>query len=143
MKRVLVVIAAFAFALGTVSICLAAAELHGTIAKIEGNKITVRDDKGKEMTIEGNATGLKIGDKVTVGNGKVLKEWGASNPKPRGDRAVKKGDTWLNPQPEPPMDPRVNAPGSAVQQGTPEAPKPPPSKTPGALTGGATGGVTK
>lgn len=55
----------------------------GTIIKIIGTKITVRDDKGKERIIESNRPGLKIGDKVKV--------------------TTRNGLTWLNPQPEPPV----------------------------------------
>lgn len=55
----------------------------GTIIKIEGNKITVRDDKGMDKLVTGNFFGLKIGDKVKV--------------------TTRDGRTWLNPQPEPPM----------------------------------------
>ncbi len=45
----------------------------GTITKIDGNKITVMDDAGKVRTIESNVKGLKVGDKITVNNGKVSK----------------------------------------------------------------------
>jgi hypothetical protein len=55
----------------------------GTIVKIEGSKITVKNDKGIEKIVTSNITGLKIGGKVKV--------------------ATKNGLTWLNPQPEPPM----------------------------------------
>lgn len=54
----------------------------GTIVKIEGSKITVRNDKGIEKIITGNIYGLKIGSKVMV--------------------TTRDGRTWLNPQPEPP-----------------------------------------
>jgi len=52
---------------------IAAYEYIGTITKIAGNKITVMDDTGKVRTIESNVKGLKVGDKVTVNNGKVAK----------------------------------------------------------------------
>lgn len=55
----------------------------GTIVKIEGNKITVKNDKGIDKIVTGNFTGLKIGGKVKV--------------------TTRDGLTWLNPQPEPPM----------------------------------------
>lgn len=45
----------------------------GTITKIDGTKITVMDDTGKVRTIESNEKGLKVGDKVAVNNGKVIK----------------------------------------------------------------------
>jgi len=53
----------------------------GTIIRIEGNKITVKNEKGVEKVITSNITGLKIGSKVQV--------------------TTKNGLTWLNPQPEP------------------------------------------
>jgi len=55
----------------------------GTIIKIEGNKITVKNEKGVEKIVTSNITGLKIGSKVKV--------------------TTKNGLTWLNPQPEPPL----------------------------------------
>ena len=55
----------------------------GTIVKIEGNKITVKNDRGIDKIVTGNFTGLKIGGKVKV--------------------TTRDGLTWLNPQPEPPM----------------------------------------
>ncbi|HON59960.1 MAG TPA: hypothetical protein P5040_05365 [Smithella sp.] len=55
----------------------------GTIVKIEGNRITVRNDKGIEKIVTGKFTGLKVGSRVRV--------------------TTKNGLTWLNPQPEPPL----------------------------------------
>lgn len=54
----------------------------GTIIKIEGNKITVRNNSGLERIVTGDSAGLKIGNKVKV--------------------STRDGRTWLNPQPEPP-----------------------------------------
>jgi hypothetical protein len=54
----------------------------GTIIKIEGTKITVKNSNGVEKIITGNFQGLKIGGKVKV--------------------TTQNGRTWLNPQPEPP-----------------------------------------
>lgn len=55
----------------------------GTIVKIEGNKITVRNETGAEKIITGNFPGLKPGSRVKV--------------------TTRDGRTWLNPQPEPPV----------------------------------------
>jgi hypothetical protein len=55
----------------------------GTIIKIEGNHITVRNERGVDSTITGSFVGLKIGSKVKV--------------------TTRDGRTWLNPQPEPPL----------------------------------------
>lgn len=54
----------------------------GTITKIEGTKITVKNSNGVEKIVTGNFQGLKIGAKVKV--------------------TTRDGRTWLNPQPEPP-----------------------------------------
>lgn len=54
----------------------------GTITKIEGTKITVKNANGVEKIVTGNFQGLKIGGKVKV--------------------TTRDGRTWLNPQPEPP-----------------------------------------
>ena len=63
----------------------------GTITKINGANITVRNDNGVEKIVISNMTGLKIGDKITVTGGKIIKAGGMIiNPD-------------LNPQPEPPM----------------------------------------
>lgn len=78
----------------------------GTIIKIEGNKITVRNDNGIEKIVTGAAAGLKIGSKVKV--------------------TTRKGLTWLNPQPEPPS-PKYNP---AAGGSTPEAPGRPPKTAP-------------
>ena len=78
----------------------------GTIIKIEGNKITVRDDRGIEKIVTGAIAGLKIGSKVKV--------------------TTKNGLTWLNPQPEPPA-PKYNP---AAGTSTPEAPGRPPKSSP-------------
>lgn len=78
----------------------------GTIIKIEGNKITVRNETGMEKIITGNFTGLKIGGKVNV--------------------TTRDGRTWLNPQPEPPA-PKYNP---AAGGSTPEAPGRPPKTSP-------------
>jgi hypothetical protein len=79
----------------------------GTIVKIDGKKITVRDGKGMERIVTGTIVGLKIGDKVKV--------------------TTRDGLTWLNPQPEPPS-PQVK--GQIKATSTPEAPGRPPKTSP-------------
>lgn len=82
-----------------------------TVTRIAGNRITVRDSKGNERTIEGTSKGLKVGDRVRLMS--------------RGGR------TWLDPQPEPPSPREIkpaNQKPSALNkklQVTPEAPPPP------------------
>jgi hypothetical protein len=58
----------------------------GTIIKIEGAKFTVRDEKGIEKIAAGGISGLKVGDKVTV----------------KGGNIIKINRKLINPQPEPP-----------------------------------------
>ena len=57
-----------------------------TIIKIDGAKFTVRDDKGSEKIVAGSIFGLKVGDKVTV----------------KGGNIIKINRKLINPQPEPP-----------------------------------------
>jgi len=73
-KRILVLLIAVMFTLGVVSLGFAA-DVKGTVAKIDGKKVTVKDNKGKETTVEvKSAAGVKVGDKVTVKDGKVTKD---------------------------------------------------------------------
>ena len=58
----------------------------GTIIKIDGIKFTVRDDKGSEKIVTGGISSLKVGDKVTV----------------KGGNIIKINRKLINPQPEPP-----------------------------------------
>ena len=102
MKKTLVLIVAAAFIFSVTSFCLAAYEFYrGTITKISGDKITIQDDKGKLRIINKSsacggcsATDLKVGDKVSVENGKIIKGSGGTSLSPN-----------LNPQPDPPMRP--------------------------------------
>jgi outer membrane lipoprotein SlyB len=51
---------------------LAFADVKGTVTKIEGMKISVKDDKGKETTEEVKDTaGAKVGDQVEIKAGAV------------------------------------------------------------------------
>jgi hypothetical protein len=80
MKKVLVLLVALVFALGVVGLSFAA-DVKGTVAKIDGKKITVKDEKGKEHTVEVKDTaGAKVGDKVEIKDGKVMKEAAAAAP---------------------------------------------------------------
>jgi hypothetical protein len=93
MKKILALIVAAAFIFSVTSFSLAAYEFYrGTITKISGDKVTVKDDKGKFRTIIiGGATDLKVGDKVSVENGKIIKGSGGTSLSPNP-----------NPQPKPP-----------------------------------------
>lgn len=77
MKKILVLLVALVFTLGVVGLSFAA-DVKGTVTKVEGKKITVKDDKGKETTVEvKNAAGVKAGDKVEIKGGVVTKEGAA------------------------------------------------------------------
>jgi flagellar hook assembly protein FlgD len=73
MKKYLVMIVVIIFTL-TIAGLGFAADMMGSITKIDGSKITVKGADGKETTIEGDAKGMKVGDKVTVKDGKVMKK---------------------------------------------------------------------
>lgn len=73
MKKYLVMIVVIIFTL-TIAGLGFAADMKGSITKIDGSKITVKGADGKETTIEGDAKGMKVGDKVTVKDGKVMKK---------------------------------------------------------------------
>ena len=72
MKKIMTVLVVVVFALSVAGLSLAA-DMKGTITKVEGGKITVKTADGKETTGTGDA-GLKVGDKVTVKDGKVMKK---------------------------------------------------------------------
>lgn len=74
-KRILVLLIAVMFTLGVVSLGFAAdVDVKGTVTKIDGKKITVKDDKGKGTTVEVKDTGgAKVGDKVVIKGGVVKK----------------------------------------------------------------------
>ena len=73
MKKYLVMIVVIIFTL-TIAGLGFAADMKGSITKIDGSKITVKGADGKETTVEGDAKGMKVGDKVTVKDGKVVKK---------------------------------------------------------------------
>ena len=113
MKKILVLLSVAVFVVGLAGLAFAE-----TVTKIVGNNVTVRDDMGREKTIESHLKGLKVGDKVKL--------------------TAKDGLTWLNPQPEPPKPPDptklekikpVDLKNSVLQKkgiSTPEQPTPPP-----------------
>ncbi len=75
MKRALALIVMFTFVLGLAAVAISSAEVKGTITKIEGNKLTIKQADGKEVTVEvKDAKGLKVGDNVEVKDGVAKKE---------------------------------------------------------------------
>ncbi len=71
MKRLVALFVILMFVIGVVGLSFAA-DVKGTVTKIDGKKITVKDDKGKETTVEVKDTGgAKVGDTVEIKDGKV------------------------------------------------------------------------
>lgn len=60
MKKVLAIAVMLTFVFGFVFSAYAA-NVSGTITKIDGSKVTVKQADGKETTVE-----LKVGDKITI-----------------------------------------------------------------------------
>ena len=77
-KRLVVLLMIAVFTLGVVGLTFSAQEIKGTVSKIEGDKLTILDDKGKQTTISVGdpmiLKDLKVGDRVLVKDGKVTKE---------------------------------------------------------------------
>jgi hypothetical protein len=56
----------FVFTLAKFSFAANDFEIKGTVTKINGNRITIKDDQGKEVSILGNPNGIRTGDKILV-----------------------------------------------------------------------------
>lgn len=70
MKRFLALCITVLFVISVAGLALA--DGTGTVTKIDGKKITIKDDKGKETTAEvKDAAGAKVGDKVEIKAGAV------------------------------------------------------------------------
>jgi hypothetical protein len=73
-RAIIALLVVFVFTVGMAGLSFAA-EVKGTVTKIEGNKITVRDAAGKETTVEVKSTAdIKVGYRVTVKGGEVTIE---------------------------------------------------------------------
>ncbi|MDP2972957.1 MAG: hypothetical protein Q8P64_27665, partial [Deltaproteobacteria bacterium] len=76
--KLIVLLMVAAFTLGVVGLSFSAQEIKGTVSKIEGDKLTILDDKGKQTTSRVGdpmiLKDLKVGDRVLVKDGKVTKE---------------------------------------------------------------------
>ena len=88
-RKLIVFFAVVMFPLGLLSLTFAAGmdELKGTVTKIEGGIVSIKDSVGEKMIKPENPEALKdlkIGDEVSVKDGKLIKEGGAgpSNPSP-------------------------------------------------------------
>ncbi len=77
-RRLVVLLMVVAFTLGVASLSFSAEEIKGTVSKIEGNKLTIQDDMGKQITVSVQdpkaLEDLKVGDRVSIKDGKVTKE---------------------------------------------------------------------
>lgn len=56
----------FVFILVDFSFAADVFQIKGTVTQINGDQITIKDNQGKEVSIVGNASGIKIGDKILV-----------------------------------------------------------------------------
>jgi len=77
MKSIITLLVAMVFTLGMVSLTFAAdvKEAKGTVTKVAGTTLTIKDATGKEETVKvSNAKDVKVGDMVTVKDGKATKE---------------------------------------------------------------------
>ncbi|OPY68863.1 MAG: hypothetical protein A4E57_01549 [Syntrophorhabdaceae bacterium PtaU1.Bin034] len=76
-RRLIVLVMVAAFTFGVAGMGFSAQEVKGTVAKIEGNKVTVLDNAGKQttVTVQDPMTlqGLKVGDNVSLSNGQIGK----------------------------------------------------------------------
>lgn len=89
-KSIVALMIAIIFTLGIATMGFASAEVKGTVTKIDGKKVTVKDDKGKETTVEvKEVKDVKVGDKVTIKDGVVAKE-AAKKEEPKKDAPKKK-----------------------------------------------------
>jgi len=84
MKRLLLILVTIVFTLGLVGIALVeSAKVEGTVTKIEGKKVTIKDEKGKETTVEvKDLGGAKVGDLVEIKDGKITVKKKAEEKKP-------------------------------------------------------------
>jgi len=84
-KRLLILLVAIAFTLSVAGLSFSAQEVKGTVTKIEGSKLTIMDDLGKEKIVKvKNQEGLKeitLGDRVSIKDGMLTKE-DVKSPKP-------------------------------------------------------------
>lgn len=68
MKKILVLMMVFALVFSVASVSFAAYDIlmKGIVTKVDGNEVTIKDDKGKEAKANGNARGIKNGDKIVI-----------------------------------------------------------------------------
>jgi hypothetical protein len=76
MKSLIALLVIVVFTLGIVGMAFAAG-VEGTVTKIDGKKVTIKDGSGKETTVTAEAKDCKVGDKVKFDGSKLTKEGGA------------------------------------------------------------------
>ena len=88
-QRMFILLAAAVFSLVLAGSAIAAMdEVRGTVTKIEGNSVTIKDSMGGEKTVEPKnpeaLNDLKVGDRAGVKDGILTKEggMGTSTPSP-------------------------------------------------------------
>ena len=89
LKRLLIVLAVAVFSLSLASPVISAGmgdEIKGTVTKIEGTKVSVKDMMGDEKAVEPKnpeaLSDLKVGDRVAVKDGILTKEGGSGSSAP-------------------------------------------------------------
>lgn len=92
-QKLFILLVAAVFSLVVASPALSAMdEVKGTVTKIEGTSVTIKDTMGGEKTVEPKnpdaLTDLKIGDKAAFKDGILTKEGGtgAGSPTPGGTK---------------------------------------------------------
>ena len=74
MKSIIALLVALVFTLGMVSFTFAA-DVMGTVTKVEAKSVTVKDAAGKETKVDvSNSKDVKVGDKIIVKEGKCAKD---------------------------------------------------------------------
>lgn len=88
-KKLLVLLAAGAFVLTLAGPGIAAGMgggIKGTVTKIEGGKVTIKDSMGMEQTVEPKnpdaLSTLKVGDQASVKDDTLVKEGGTESSAP-------------------------------------------------------------
>ena len=68
MKKIIALLISLTIVLGMAGFSFAANEvqLKGVVTKISGSLITIKDSSGKEIIVEGNIQGIKVGDLVRL-----------------------------------------------------------------------------
>ncbi len=77
-KKLIVLLMAMVFTLGVVGLSFSAQEIKGAVSKIDSDKLTILDSMGKKHIVKvkdlESLKGIKVGDMVSVKDGKVTKE---------------------------------------------------------------------